>query len=203
MAAVTIESAGGEAARRYTAVAIILHWLIALLLLTNIWEGWQLDDLRGLAKFTVFQLHKSIGITVLVLTLARIAWRLTHKPPKHVPPLKPWEERLSALVHLGFYFIMLGLPLTGWAIVSVSKTNIPTLLFDTIPWPHLPLLHDLPAATKRGLEDPITESHHLLVKLTYGLIVLHVAGALKHLVVSRDGVVHRMIPLPFLRGKAS
>jgi cytochrome b561 len=197
----TTEARIGKEARRYAIVAIALHWLIVVLLFANIWEGWQMDNLRGLAKFTVFQTHKSIGITVLVLTLARIAWRLTHRPPPYDPPLIPWEKRLSAVVHIGFYVIMLGLPLTGWAIVSASPTNIPTLLYDTIPWPHLPVLHDLPIATRRGLEDPLKETHHLLVKLTYVLIILHVAGALKHAFISRDGVVHRMIPLPFLRGK--
>jgi cytochrome b561 len=187
---------------RYTAVAIALHWLIAALILTNIWFGWQMDDLRGMAKFNLIQLHKSVGITILVLTLARIAWRLTNPPPPYDPPLIGWEHRLSSLVHIGFYVIMLGLPLTGWALVSLSPTNLPTLLFKTIPWPHIGFLHDLPIGQRRGLAETASESHHLLVKVTYLLLTLHVAGALKHTFISRDSVAYRMIPLPFLRGKA-
>ena len=193
--------AGGRSRDRYASVAILLHWIIAAILLTNIWYGWQMEELRGLAKFNVFQVHKSLGITVLVLTLARIAWRLTHRPPAYDPPLGRWEHMASKAVHVGFYVVMLGLPLTGWAVVSLSPTNIPTLLFKTIPWPHIGFLHDLPMATRRGLEDPVIESHHLLVKLTYALVILHVAGALKHTLISRDGVLHRMLPLPFLRGR--
>ncbi|MBN9318113.1 MAG: hypothetical protein BGN86_14570 [Caulobacterales bacterium 68-7] len=200
MAGATV-AAAGRPRDRYTSVAILLHWVIAALLLTNIWYGWQMEELRGLAKFNIFQLHKSLGITVLVLTVVRIAWRLTHRPPAYDPPLGRWEHLASKAVHVGFYVIMLGLPLTGWAVVSLSPTNIPTLLFKTIPWPHIEFLHDLPIATRRGLEDPVTESHHLLVKLTYALVILHVAGALKHTLVSRDGVLHRMLPLPFLRGR--
>src|SRR4051812_26860227 len=118
-----------RAAGRYSTVAILLHWTIAVLLSLNIWYGLQMEALHGLAKFNVFQLHKSVGITVLVLTLARIGWRLAHQPPPYDPPLIGWEHRLSGVVHFGFYVVMLGLPLTGWAVVSVSPTNIPTLLF--------------------------------------------------------------------------
>jgi cytochrome b561 len=196
-------SRAGRPRDRYTTVAIALHWLIAAVLLTNIWYGWQIDDLRGMALFKTMQFHKSLGITVLALTLARLAWRLTAPPPVYDPPIRPWERRASKVVHLAFYGIMLGLPLTGWAIVSLSHTNIPTLLYDTIPWPHLGFLHDLPMAQRRALEDPVIESHHVLVKITYALLVLHVGGALKHAFVDRDGVAFRMIPLPFLRSKAS
>lgn len=196
-------SGAGRPRDRYTTVAIVLHWLIAAVLLTNIWYGWQIDDLRGMALFKTMQFHKSLGITVLLLTLARLAWRLTAPPPVYDPPIRPWEHRISKVVHVAFYVIMLGLPLTGWAIVSLSKTNIPTLLYDTVPWPHLGFLHDLPMAQRRSLEDPVIESHHVLVKITYALLVLHVGGALKHAFVDRDGVAFRMLPLPFLRSKAS
>jgi cytochrome b561 len=193
----------GQPMDRYTAVAIALHWLIAALLLTNVWFGLQMEEQRGMAKFATMQLHKSIGLTVLILTLARIAWRLTHRPPPYAPPIRRWEHAVSKVVHFSFYLLLLGLPLTGWAIVSLSPTNIPTLLYDTVPWPHLGFLHDLPVSQRRGLEDTASETHETLVTIAYVLIALHVAGALKHAVVDRDGVAHRMIPLPFLRSKAS
>lgn len=191
----------GRPVDRYTGVAIALHWAIAGLLLFNIWQGWQIEDLRGLAKFELMQMHKSIGITVLALTLARIAWRLTAPPPAYEPPLRGWEHRLSGVVHFGFYAIMLGLPLTGWAIVSLS--NIPTLLYGTAPWPHLSFLHSLPAAERRALSPSVVQSHHVLVWITYALLVLHVAGALKHAFVSRDNVVYRMVPLKAFRPGSS
>jgi cytochrome b561 len=193
----------GLATQRYTRVAIGLHWLIAALLALNIAYGLQMERLRGPAELAVFQLHKSVGITVLILTLARIGWRLSHRPPAYHPPLKGWEKWLSKGVHLGFYAIMLALPLTGWAIVSSTPITGPTLLYGVIPWPHLPVFPDLPVAAKHALQKPLRGSHHLLVRLTYALIALHLAGALKHALINRDAVLHRMIPLPFLGRKPS
>ena len=78
--------------------------------------------------FAITQLHKSVGITILLLSLVRIAWRLTHRPPPEPPGLARWELALSKVTHLGFYFIMIAMPLTGWMIVSASGRGIPTLL---------------------------------------------------------------------------
>jgi cytochrome b561 len=121
----------------------VLHWLIALILISAIAVAWQFDDAKGLAKFQLFQLHKSLGITVLVLSLARLGWRLINPAPAPLASLKPWEKVLSKAVHVGFYVIMLGMPLTGWLVVSASPKNIPTLLYGIIDLPYLPFVHGL------------------------------------------------------------
>ncbi len=87
---------------RYSTVAIILHWLIAALLVWIVLLGWQAGDLEGSAKIAPLQLHKPLGILVLLLTLARLAWRLTRRPPVINPDLKSWERRLALVVHWGF-----------------------------------------------------------------------------------------------------
>ena len=109
---------------RYSTVAIVLHWLIAGLLVWIVLLGWEASDVQGSAKVAPLQLHKPLGILVLLLTLARLAWRLSHRPPTISPHLKPWERKLATVAHWGFYVILLALPLTGWAMVSASKANV-------------------------------------------------------------------------------
>ena len=97
---------------RYSAVAIALHWAIAFGLLFMIWLGWNMDG-----KESWFQFHKSVGITILILTVARIVWRLMNPPPTAPTDLKPWENKASHAVHIGFYALMVIMPLTGWLTV--------------------------------------------------------------------------------------
>ena len=85
---------------RYSTVAIILHWLVAALLLANLWVGWTMDHHdHGLAKFNNFQLHKSFGITILALSVLRLAWRLINPPPPEAPGMAHWEKSASTFVH--------------------------------------------------------------------------------------------------------
>jgi cytochrome b561 len=179
--------------RRYTLVAIALHWIIALLIMTNLALGWRMGFLKGLEQFEYIQLHKSIGITVLVLSLARLGWRLVNPPPP-LPPMAGWERGLAKAAHWAFYGVMIGMPLTGWAMVSVSAYNIPTLLWQAIPWPHLPVIHDLPMGRRKSIEDVSGTLHMLMAFGAVSLILLHVAAALKHQFVARDGLLGRMIP---------
>ncbi|KQN91277.1 hypothetical protein ASE90_00050 [Sphingomonas sp. Leaf67] len=179
---------------RYSAVAMVLHWTIAVLILANLLLGWRMGYLKGMAQFDMFQLHKSIGITVLVLSVPRLAWRLLNPPPPTVAPMKPWEHRVASATHWFFYVMMIGMPLTGWAMVSVSPYNIPTLLWKTIPWPHIGVLHSLDAAGKAQVEAIGGGAHLYLALGGAALIALHVAAALKHQFITRDGVLGRMVP---------
>jgi cytochrome b561 len=194
LSAVTSPSAP---ASRYTVPAIALHWTIAVLIFANLYLGLRSESLRGLAKFEVLQLHKSIGITVLALSLARLAWRLAHRPPPYPPTMKRWEAVAAGAVHWAFYGLIIGLPLLGWVVVSASPTNIPTLLYKTVPWPHLGFVHDLPMATRRGVEDAAAGTHAVLAFIAMALLAVHIAAALKHQFWTRDGVLYRMAP--FLR----
>jgi cytochrome b561 len=190
-----------QAHTRYSAVAIVLHWAIAVLILYNLYLGLQLDDLRGLAKFNTFQLHKSVGLTVLLLSLLRLAWRLTHRPPPLPAQMPRWEKLGAHTAHWLLYALMIGIPLTGWVIVSASPTNIPTLIFKTLPWPHLGFIHDMAMPVRRALEKQVGEVHMLLAYGMMILIVGHIAAALKHQFWNRDEVLGHM--LPFARSKSA
>lgn len=179
---------------RYSAVAILLHWTIAVLIMANLLLGWRMGYLAGMAQFDMFQLHKSVGITVLLLSVARLAWRLVHRPPPSVAPMKRWENVVANATHWLFYVMMIGMPLTGWAMVSVSKYDFPTLLWKTIAWPHIGFLHALDAGSKREVEAVGGSVHLYLALGGSALIALHVAAALKHQFVNRDGVLGRMLP---------
>ena len=101
----------------------------------------------GLPKIRViqlFQLHKSIGVVILLLAVARLAWRLVRPAPPLPGALPALEHKAAQAGHAALYVLMLALPLTGWAMVSTSPLNIPTVLFGVISWPHIPFLAELP-----------------------------------------------------------
>ena len=177
---------------RYTRVAIALHWAIAALLVFEVALGLNMEEAKGSAKFAVFQLHKSVGITILLLVLLRIVWRFRRRPP----PLTAsgWERALAQVVHGSFYALLLALPVSGWIVVSASKIAVPTLLFGTIPWPHLPGFAAMAEAAKGAWYEVGKFVHANLVNLAYLLVALHVAGALKHHFIDRDGELARMVP---------
>ena len=180
---------------RYATIAIVLHWLIAAAILFQMQLPWRFNGLKTLEAFALIQLHKSVGISILVLSLARLGWRLANPPPPEPETLALWERWLSKVVHWGLYGLMIGMPITGWIMVSTSKTGIPTVLWGAIPWPHVPGLAALPAAGKAAWNGLARESHELLGWGFYVLIGLHVAGALKHQLFSRDEpVLARMAP---------
>ncbi len=184
---------------RYSAVAITLHWIIALLILDNIVIGLRMESLKGLDKFVVFQWHKSIGLTVLLFSLARLAWRLTHRPPPYPADLKRWERVSAHAVHWLFYVLMIGLPLTGWIIVSASPLNLPTRLYNVVPWPHIGFVHHLPMAQRKAVGEAFESTHVVLAFTAIALIVLHVGAALKHQFWDKDGDLWRMAPLKLFR----
>lgn len=191
----TPETASVAGRQSYTTVAIVLHWLIAAAIVFQIILGWRMgDEPKGPSTYAIFQLHKSIGVTILLLSLARLAWRLFHKPPPHPASQPRWETIASQVVHWGFYVIMIGLPLTGWIIVSASRLSIPTVLYGAVPWPHLPFLPELAAGPKHLWHEIGETGHGLLVKLTYGLLALHLGAVAKHQILDRDEVLGHMAP---------
>ncbi|WP_022684413.1 cytochrome b/b6 domain-containing protein, partial [Sphingobium bisphenolivorans] len=168
---------------RYSRIAIFLHWTIAALLAFQISVGWALDEL-GARGFALFQLHKSIGMSILLLTIARIVVRYARPRPSAAEG--GWQGALAKAVHGGLYLFMLGAPLTGWALVSTAKVKVPTLIFGLIPLPHLPL----PMAAHELAEG----GHGLLAWIGIALFLLHVAGALRHHLLIGDGLIWRMMP---------
>jgi cytochrome b561/polyisoprenoid-binding protein YceI len=180
---------------RYSTVAITLHWLIAAAIVLQVILAWRMGGKPTPESFAVMQLHKSIGITILLLSLIRVGWRLVNPSPPFPPNLPRWETTLAKVVHAGFYVVMIGMPLTGWLMVSTSRIVLPTLLYGTIPWPDIPLVGGLTPGAKHLWNEIGKNGHEILAWLVYGLLGLHVAGALKHQLFGRDEpVLGRMAP---------
>lgn len=190
-------------AQRYTTVAVFLHWLIALMLIGQLAGGFymhNLPDTEAELKFELYQLHKSFGVTILLLTLVRLVWRLTHKPPPLPAEMPGWERAAARGAHAGFYVLLIAMPLVGWAVVSSSPfaDSVQTYLFGVVHWPHLPLFEGV--EDRKALSHDIAEIHEYLAFAMIGLIALHVAAALKHQFVDRDSVLSHM--LPFVKARA-
>lgn len=177
---------------RYDNVAIALHWLIAVLVLTNIVLGLLFTNSPAAEAGTssLPQWHKSVGLTVLLLSLIRLGWRIFHS----APPLEGPYAGLARTVHYVFYVLLIAIPLAGWSVVSISPRSIPTRYFFLFVWPHIGFLHNLPIALRRHEISTAVALHNGLAFSALGLIVLHVAAALYHQ-RRRDGTLGRMIPV--------
>ena len=168
---------------RYNQVARWLHWTIALLVIFNILGGLFHDALGKL--FPVMPLHKAAGITILFLTLARIAWRLSHPAPPLPAAMPAWEKLTANLTHLAFYALLLIVPLTGWIMTSAGDRPL------TCFW-----LFDIPkfGVTKQDAIYGLSHESHELLGLLFGaLALLHIGAALRHHFVLKDGVLRRML----------
>lgn len=206
--------------RRYTRVAIALHWAIAVLILYNLSSGL----LRGFLPREFFTWHVSSGITILILSVARVAWRLTHKPPALLPMAR-WEAKLAHGVHFLLYAAMLLIPLSGWALISSSPPigspgadyanaqraeraaaegrpapkprTSPRMLWEIVPIPLIAPIANI-GATPEGiveqqeLHEKIENAHALGAWLMLALLVMHLAGALKHQFADRLPELARM-----------
>jgi len=180
---------------RYHSGAIILHWLMALLIFGNLALGLLLEDIPNDQKFQFYQLHKSIGISVLVLAVLRIVWRLLHPAPALPATLKSWEVWAVKITHFLFYVLMVGIPFSGWALVSASPKKIPTILFGIVPLPHLPFFDAVvDDNARKELSHSIGEVHELLAYALLALLALHVAAALRHHWILKDETILRMTP---------
>lgn len=188
----TIVSRDLSGQQRYTAVAIALHWAIAFLIVGLIAVGWIMEGMPpGPDQFAVIQLHKSFGITVLLLSVARIVWRLMNRPPAE-PPMPQWQSFASRAVHVLFYILIIAMPLTGWIMASASG-DAPTRFFGLVDI-RLPGIPALDADTRHGIEDGFETLHSNLAWVIVALLVLHVGAALKHHFIDKDGLLARMAP---------
>ncbi|CAA7627063.1 Cytochrome B561 [Candidatus Terasakiella magnetica] len=173
---------------RYDAVAMGLHWLMAAAILGLLGAGLYMTSLRpgSPQQFQLYQIHKSVGAAVFILTLARLVWRLGHRPPPLPAAMSRAERAVAHAGHWTLYSLMVVLPLVGWAVVSTSPFNIPTLLFGTIPLPHLPL--------PRSINDAAKLAHTAGAWIMIVTLAGHVGAALRHHFLLRDDVLSRMLP---------
>ena len=177
-----------DSAARYSRGAIILHWLIALLIIGNFVGAWMSEDLPRDQKFVMMGYHKANGILILLLTLVRIGWRFTHRPPPLLESLKAWEAALAKVTHTLFYLLMLAVPLAGWGLHSAFGKGKPVSMFGLFDFPALPVGSD--KATIGLFHD----LHEVTATAMLALFVLHVAAALKHQFADRDGTMRRIVP---------
>jgi cytochrome b561 len=172
---------------RYTRTAMWLHWLIGAAVLAQIGFGRYLQSIpRGTPDRTIFvNYHKSVGITIGLLIVVRIAWRLAHKPPP-LPASMPLWERYAALANHGLlYACMLLMPITGYVASNFSKFGVK--FFNLVllpPW----------GADDRGIYEFFNGLHLTVSYVLMLLIAIHVLAALKHILYPRHGILRRMLP---------
>lgn len=171
---------------RYTGVAIALHWLLALMILGSLGVGTYMADLpMSVQRLKLYNWHKWAGVTILALSAIRLLWRLTHRPPPDVP-MPAWQARVAHALHWAMYALFFIVPLTGWAYTSAA--GFPVVWFGVLPLP------DFVPSGDKALADAIKPFHGAAAFTLAGLVVLHVAAAIKHQVVDRDGLLARMRP---------
>ncbi len=176
---------------RYTHGAITLHWLIAALIIANYVVVNMAEGAASEAEDRqLMGLHFSIGMSVLIFSVLRIVWRVTHPRPPFDPGLKSWEVLLARITHGLFYFLMIALPFAGWAMVSAhGAPGVGVFGMFEIP--------GLPIANTEANQDLFHELHEMFAGAMFFLFLLHVLAALKHQFVDKDTTLSSMIP--FLR----
>ena len=175
-----------ETHSRYTAVAQAFHWIIAALIVTQFTLAWMADDLPlGMHKLALLARHKSFGMTVLMLAVLRLAWRLFNPPPSLPDGMSKIERFLARATHIAFYVLLFAMPLTGWLMSSAKNYSVSW--FGVFTWP------DLIAPNERGF-DVLKSTHELLSDVLFAVAVLHILAALKHHFWNKDDVLTRMLP---------
>ncbi|NND90327.1 MAG: hypothetical protein HKN42_05625 [Granulosicoccus sp.] len=180
--------------QRYDDIAVLFHWTIALLIIGLLVIGKYMVSLdeNDPVRFVLTQWHKSFGISVLLVSVLRLVWRFTHKPPPEPAGLPDWQKRLAALVHWLLYALMLVIPITGWIMVSASPLNIDTVLFNVIEWPHLSAFETLD--NREEFAHAFADYHEIAGNLLLVLLLAHIGAALKHHFVDKDITLVRMLP---------
>jgi cytochrome b561 len=172
---------------RYSATAIGLHWLIALLIVGGFWLGWIMTDIPGFTptKLKYFSWHKWIGVTVFMLAAIRVLWRTTHRAPEMPEGVAPWQKAAAHVTHFVLYLLMLVIPISGYFYSSAA--GIQVVYLGILPLPTL-------IGPDQALKGTLRLVHVWLNYTLLVLVVMHVLAALKHHFVDRDGLLGRMIP---------
>jgi len=174
-------------AEHYGSVAMFFHWLIAALIVVNIALGLYFPDLPRAdpSKFTLAQIHKSIGLTVLSLSVLRVLWRLVNPIPPLPADMPPALKLLARATQFLLYVLIVAIPLSGWLMVSASRLGLPTPYFFLFDWPNLPVIGD---------HEMWEDVHTYLAWSAIVLVPIHIAGALYHQFIRRDDVLKQMMP---------
>lgn len=175
----------GEAPARYSMPAIALHWVTALLIVCGFGLGLSMVGLPiSRQKLQWYAWHKWIGISVWLLTCARLAWRFGHRGPE-MPPMPEWQRHSAVIVHVLLYVLLLVIPVSGW--LYSSATGVQVVYLGLVPLPDL-------VARDRDLGDVLRTVHETLNFTLLAMVCLHAVAALKHHFIDRDTVLTRMLP---------
>jgi cytochrome b561 len=190
---------------KYTNIAIVLHWLIGIAILFMFVLGWFMTELPketpkttsfdifnlGLITWGVeeeqsqrsfyFNLHKSVGLSLLMLIVLRMYWRFTHRPPAFLNSMKLWEKRLAKATHHSLYLLMFLIPLSGIIMSAGSKYGIKWFGIKVIP-----------GFDDKAIRELFYEFHEIFGLLLLLTLILHILGAVKHSIVDKDGTLRRM-----------
>jgi cytochrome b561 len=177
---------GAGATARYTRTAIAFHWIIAILIVASFALGLYMVELKlSPIKLKLYSYHKWLGVTIWLLVVLRLAWRATHRPPP-LPAMPAWQRHAATVVHWLLYMLLLVIPISGWLFSSAS--GFPVVYFELLRLPDL-------VAKDKALAAVLQEVHETLNYILLTVVIVHVVAAVKHHLVDRDPVLHRMLPL--------
>ncbi len=172
---------------KYSKVAIALHWILAALIISNFVLAQLAEGVPRELRGAYMDPHKAIGITVLLLSLFRLYWRMGHKPPPLPDAIGGWQARLGRLVHGLFYFLIIAVPLSGWIMSSMHPQAPPVSYFGLFE-------ASLPFGKSESVAGIGHDAHEILTKPLFILILLHILAALKHQFADRLPFIQRMLP---------
>lgn len=181
-----------DATRRYSGIAMLLHWLIAALIVWGFALGWVMTDIPGITptKLRYFSWHKWIGVTVLALVLVRIVWRATHAAPPLPAAMRAWERFGAHAGHAALYALMVAIPVTGYLYSSAAGIQVVYLGI----WP-LPVLIGPDTALKAALRIVHVSLNYTLL----AVVAVHLLAVVKHQWLDRQRLLARMLPFGSVR----
>ncbi|MEO5932338.1 MAG: cytochrome b [Duganella sp.] len=173
--------------QRYTKTAMLLHWLIALMIVSAFFLGLTMVDIPGFTptKLKYFSWHKWLGVTVLALAAVRLLWRQANRPPAPLVSIPPWQHKVADGVHYLLYFLMFAAPISGY--LYGSAAGVPVVYLKLIPLPAI-------IGPDPELKAILKTVHYVLVMTMAGVVVGHALAALKHHFIDRDITLKRMLP---------
>lgn len=175
---------------RYSTTAIALHWLLGLAIVTVFGVGYYMTGLPfSPQRLKLYNWHKWAGVAILALSVLRLAWRLTHRPPALPAAMQSamprWQQVAHHATHHGLYALFFIVPLVGWAYSSAA--GFPIVFLGVLPLPSF-------VPVNPELAEAIKPWHEITAYALAALVLLHVAAALKHQIIDRDGLLARMLP---------
>jgi cytochrome b561 len=182
-------------AATWGSAAKALHWIAAALIFTLLVHGWIMVGLPREMRFPNYGWHASIGYTTLALMILRLLWRWTNAVPALPADAARWEIIAAHAGHAALYLLIFAASLSGWAMAGTMRRPLDAGLFGFIPIPAI--------VTDRAWKDPLESTHSVLAYTLAAVIAVHIAGALYHLWIKKDDIMHRMLPEAFARKQAS